>query len=151
MIQQPDIAVYSPDNKLQLIVEVKNKKEATPEWAAKMRRNLAVHSIVPYSSYFLLALPDHFYLWKNTKIDIDERLPDYTANSKLILEPYLKNFNDIDAMNEYSLELIVNSWLNKMITANLTKETIKDQEAWVLDSGLYDSIKHGHIKTESKI
>ena len=71
MIQVPDIAVYSPNNELQLIVEVKNKIGATPEWAANMRRNLSIHSIVPYSPYFLLALPDYFYLWKDPSATLD--------------------------------------------------------------------------------
>jgi hypothetical protein len=152
MIQRPDIAVYSPDNKLQLVVEVKNKKGATAEWAANMRRNLFAHSVVPNSPYFLLALPDHFYLWKNPGSTIDIKPPDYTANSKPILEPYLnKSSHYLDTMSEYGLELIINSWLNKIVNANLTRETANPHEAWLLDSGLYNAIKHGYVKTEATV
>ena len=152
MIQRPDIAVYSPDSKLQLVVEVKNKKGATPEWAANMRRNLFAHSVVPYSPYFLLALPDNFYLWRNTISPIEMGPPDYEANSKPILEPYLHNSpNYLDTMSEYGLELIINSWLNKLVNANLTRETASPHEAWLFDSGLYDVIKHGYVKTEATV
>ena len=152
MIERPDISVYSPDNRLQLVVEVKRKKGATPEWAAKMRRNLFIHSVVPYSPYFLLALPDHFYLWKNTGSPIDMKSPDYIADSKPILEPYLNNSSYyLDTMSEYGLELIINSWLNKLVNANLTRETASPQEAWLFDSGLYDAIKRGYVKTEATV
>ena len=152
MIQRPDIAVYSPDNRLQLVVEVKSKLGATAAWAANMRRNLFAHSVVPYSPYFLLALPDYFYLWKNPISAIDIKPPDYEANSKRILEPYLHNSSHhLDTMSEYSFELIINSWLNKLVNANLTRETAGPHEAWLFDSGLYDAINHGYVKTEATV
>lgn len=152
MIQRPDISVYSEDNTLQLVVEVKNKKGATPEWAANMRKNLFAISLLPYSPYFLLALPDYFYLWKNSGSTVDVKLPDYKADSKSILESYLNNSShDLDTMSEYGLELIINSWLNKLINANITRETAKPQEAWLFDSGLYEAIKHGYVKTEATV
>lgn len=152
MIQRPDIAVYSPDNRLQLVVEVKNKKGATPEWAANMRRNLFVHSVVPYSPYFLLALPDHFYLWKNSIASADIRPPDYRANSKLVLKPYINSSSIyLDSISEYGLELMVYSWLNKLVNANLTRETARSDETWLFDSGLYDAIKYGRVKTEATV
>lgn len=152
MIQRPDIEVYSPDGKLQLVAEVKNKKGATAEWAANMRRNLFAHSVVPYSPYFLLALPDHFYLWKNPISAIDERLPDYGASSRPILEHHLHNSSHyLETMSEYGLELVINSWLNKLVNANLTRETASPDEAWLFDSGLYDAIKNGFVKTEATV
>ena len=66
-----DIAVFSRDYRITLVVEVKGQKHATDEWAAKLRRNLLAHDMIPPSQYFLLALPDHFYLWKeNAEIDL---------------------------------------------------------------------------------
>ena len=151
MIQRPDIAVYSPDSRLQLVVEVKNKKGATAEWAVSMRRNLFAHSVVPYSPYFLVALPDHFYLWKNPISAIDIRLPDYGASSKPILEHHLHNSFHLETMSEYGLEVVINSWLNRLVNANLTRETASPHEAWLFDSGLYDAIKNGYVKTEATV
>lgn len=152
MIQRPDIAVYSPDDKLQLVVEVKNRKKTSAEWAASMRSNLFAHSIVPNAPYFLLALPDYFYLWKNPDSTTDIKLPDYTVDSKPVLEPYLDSFpNYPDTMSEYSLELIINSWLNKVVNANLTRETAMAYEQWLFDSGLYNAIKHGYVRTAATV
>lgn len=151
MIQRPDITAYSSDGSLQLVVEINNKKGSNAEWAATMRRNLFVHSVVPYSPYFLLALPDYFYLWKNVDT-LDIKLPDYTVNAKPILEPYLNNSSqNLNTISEYGLELIINSWLNKLINTALTKETVKPYETWLLDSKLYNAIKHGYIKTTATI
>ena len=152
MIQVPDIAVYSPNNELQLIVEVKNKLGATPEWAANMRRNLLIHSVVPYSPYFLLALPDYFYLWKDPSATLETRAPDYTANSKLIWESYLGDSSQyLDTMSEYSLELMTKTWLYGLTNAELTRETAPPHEAWLFNSGLYDAIKHGYVNAEATV
>jgi len=40
------IVIYDPRGELALVVEVKNKPRATPDWAAQMRRNLAVHLVL---------------------------------------------------------------------------------------------------------
>ena len=152
MISHADIAVFSPDNKLQLVVEVKNKKGATDEWAANMRRNLFAHSVVPSSPYFLLALPDHFYLWNSPGSAIDTKPPDYVASSRPILEPYINSSSHYwDTMSEYGLQLIINSWLNKLVNANLSRETARPYETWLLDSGLYSAIKHGYVRTEATV
>jgi hypothetical protein len=152
MAEPSDIAVYSSDNKLQLVVEVKNKKGATPEWATKMRKNLLAHSLLPDSPYFLLALPDRFYLWKNTGLSVDTKSPDYMEDSKMVLESYLHNSSyRLDTMSEYGLVLIINAWLDKLVNANLDLETARPQESWLFDSGLYDAIKRGHVKTEAPV
>ena len=53
-----DLAVYDKDERLQLVVDVKNflhKHEADPEqWATRIRRNLVRHSAVPIYVYFCL-------------------------------------------------------------------------------------------------
>jgi hypothetical protein len=60
-----DIAVNSRDGGLLLIVEVKNRPRTSPDWAVKFRQNLLAHHAIPRATYFLLALPDQLYLWKD--------------------------------------------------------------------------------------
>ncbi len=115
-----------------------------------MRRNLFAHSVVPKSPYFLLALPDRFYLWKNTSPAVDIKPPDYTANSKPVLESYI-GASYLDTLSEYGLQMIIKSWLNKLVNANLTKETARPDEMWLFDSGLYNAIRHGYIKAEATV
>src|SRR5439155_15396219 len=88
-IRHVDIAVYSNDDTLQLVVEVKGKTAATPDWAAHMRRNLAAHLAIPSSPFFLLALPDHFYLWRNVSSPLAMVPPDYDIDPAPLLAPYV--------------------------------------------------------------
>ena len=55
-----DIVIYDPRGELALVVEVKNKPRATPDWAAQMRRNLAVHLGIPRSRFFTSDLTRSF-------------------------------------------------------------------------------------------
>ncbi len=80
-IKYVDIAVYSRDDKLQLVVEVKNRVKATASWAAHMRRNMVAHLDMPRSPFFLLALPDHFYLWRGLAAPLDIAPPDYASTA----------------------------------------------------------------------
>ena len=68
MNQTADIAVYSPDDRLKLVVEVKGYRNATDEWAAQMRRNLLEYNAVPVGEFFLLVLPEYFYLWRGKRL-----------------------------------------------------------------------------------
>ena len=151
MTRQADIAVFSPDDRLQLIVEVKNKKGASPLWAANMRGNLFAHSAIPNAPFFLLALPDHFYLWKNAS-PIGVTPPDYEIDPTPIFGTYTDTQElHQNGLSEYGLELIINSWLNSLLNTNLTRENAEPHETWLFDSGLYEAIKHGSVRAEATV
>lgn len=149
MSQQADFAIYSPDERLQLVVEVKNKSGATADWAAHMRRNLFAHSAVPNAPFFLLALPDRFYLWTHALALPEATPPDYEIDATPIVAGYTDNSKR--HLSEYSLELILNSWLNNLVNADLTKETAEPHETWLFASGLYEAIKDGSVKTAALV
>ena len=149
MLKLADILVYSADDNLQLVVEVKNKTEAGPDWAAQMRRNLFAHSILPQTPFFLLALPDRLYLWKDGASSTTAAPPDYEIDSLPFFAPYLMDTNlSLDDLSESSLELIVKSWLNDIINADLTEQSAASHEKWLFDSGLYRAIENGSVKSE---
>ena len=110
-IRRVDIAVYSPDRKLQLVVEIKNKLGASTEWATRMRHNLLVHSFIPHVPYFLLVLPDFFYLWTDTTSMNNLAKPDYKIEAAKILAPYLKPTRSLNNLSGYGLELLTISWM----------------------------------------
>jgi hypothetical protein len=141
-----DFVVYSPDDQVQLIVEVKNSKGTTDEWAAVMRRNLLAHAMIPPSRFFLLALPEYFYLWTP-----DQSVEPIPANYKVVSGEILKRFLDdakLEDLSEQSLEILVNSWLSEVIGSRLAKES-SPELSWIFDSGLYESIKDGSIRAET--
>jgi hypothetical protein len=150
MLKLADIAVYSPDNRLQLIAEVKGKRGATPEWAAQMRRNLLAHSAIPPARFFLLATPEHFYLWKDGLDSLDAKAPDSVMDARHIVDPYIKNTRiSREQISDSSLQLILTSWLSFLVNSKLTAESVPPSEKWLFDSGLYEAIRHGSIETEA--
>ena len=111
-----DVAVYSPEGNLQLVVEIKNRSGASAEWVIQMRRNLRVHAIIPPSPYFLLVLPDFFYLWTDAVSVPDLAPPAYQMKAAEVLAPYLdQSAQSLTDLSEYSLELLVTSWLEDLI------------------------------------
>lgn len=150
MIKVADIAVYSADGKLQLIVEVKNRGNPTTEWAATMRRNLYAHSVIPLSPFFLLALPERFYLWKQSNPPAGATLPDYEIDAVPILARYIDSSAiSVNNLSEYGLELVVTSWLNDLCNRDLTQELASRDELWLFDSGLIEAIRNGSVHTEA--
>lgn len=140
-----DFAVYSPDNRVQLLVEVKTKKAATDAWAAELRRNLLAHAMIPPSEFFLLAMPEYFYLWGPSASS--EAVPaDYKVFSKRVLERFLGDAR-LDNLSPEGLELLVNSWLSQIINAPVTQES-SPELWWLFDSGLFEKIKGGSIHAE---
>jgi hypothetical protein len=146
MSARPDIAAYSPEKKLVLVVEVKNRRSASPEWAAQMRRNLVAGSVVPSSQYFLLALPDVFYLWQTAPGRQPDALPDYSIDPAPLLAPYVDQTQvSIGDISEQGLELLTSAWLQDLMSADMSKERTNPALSWLFDSGLFDAIKNGSI------
>ncbi len=149
-MRHADVAVYSPDGKLQLVVEIKNRPGASTEWVTHMRRNLLVHAVIPPSPYFLLALPDFFYLWTDTLSVHELAPPAYQIKAAEVLAPYLdQTTQSLKDLSEYSLELLVTSWLEDVVEADLRRDMVGPHLQWLFDSGLYDAIAHGSITIEA--
>jgi hypothetical protein len=145
---ETDIVVRSPDNETQLLVEVKKKVPASSEWASRMRRNLYTHFALPPAKFFLLALPERFYLWRNSAAATVA--PDYEVDARQVLEPYARTLSlPLTELSGFSFELLVHSWLEDLIDSKDRKEVAASQP-WLVDSGLYDAIAHGSIKARQK-
>ncbi len=148
----PDVAdfvVQSPDDKVQLVVEAKTKPDASALWAAHMRRNLIAHAAVPSTPYFILALPDHFYMWKNAQ-SAGTVTPDYVIDTREVLRPYLESLkSSVRDLSEQSFELVVRTWLEDLVKADLGPGREGPQQKWLLDSGLYERVRDGTVKTRS--
>jgi hypothetical protein len=145
-----DFIVRSSDNKLQLVVEVKTKRGSDSNWAASWRRNLFAHAQIPSAPYFLLALPDRFYLWKDASIKVVP--PDYEVDAKQVLSPYLKELSvPLDELTEQSFELLIRNWLDD-VTADHRNSWSKTRATEQFQrSGLYEAIKDGLISTQMAV
>lgn len=132
-----DIAVYGKDRLLQLLVEVKSKHGTSSSWAAQMRRNMYAHGLLPETRFFLLALSDKFYLWKDIGTSTEAIEPSYEINPQSFLEPYYRKANvSASHITGASLELIVTSWLTQIITVPSVDLLSLDYKDWLIDSGV---------------
>ena len=144
-----DIAVYNVNGQLTLAVEVKNKLETSNDWAARMRRNVLAHGLVPKVRFFLLALPDRFYLWKDMEERIELVKPTYEIDPRPFLHPYYKKSGlSPDRLSGQSFELIVTSWLGELLRADLSADTLQHGQKWLLESGLLEAIAGGYVAAE---
>lgn len=138
-----DLSVDNRNGQLALVVEVKSKLNASPEWAARLRRNIFAHGTFPTAPYFLMVFPDQFYLWTDANVQLEQKQPDYAIDARSILQPYFEQAGvTADQISGKSLELIIASWLGKIIHSQSLKD-IDESEHWLIDSGLYAAMAGG--------
>lgn len=148
-----DFSVVDHNNQLVLVVEVKRKTNASPDWAAKFRRNLLAHGILPRAPYFLLAFPDLFYLWN----EVDSHLelnqlsqPTYSIDAQPILQPYFERAGvTADTISAQSLELVIASWLSEIMHTGQVPYGVDTSQHWIVDSGLQDALSGGRFEPEA--
>ncbi|WP_287455814.1 hypothetical protein [Leptolyngbya sp. UWPOB_LEPTO1] len=145
-----DLSVDNRSGQLTLVVEVKRKTNVSPEWAAKLRRNILAHGTFPKAPYFLMVFPDKFYLWSNSQAYQDQSEPTYTIDAFPILQPYFERAGVVaDQISGASLELIVASWLGEIIHSNQLPENIDASQQWLIESGLYAALVGGKLEHEA--
>lgn len=145
-----DMTVYDAHGQLALVIEVKNKSGTSSEWAAKMRRNILAHGLIPSAEFFLLALPDHFYLWKNVGMIPGEIPPTYDINPEPFLKPYYDRIGiSPEELSGISFELIVFSWLNELkLSDKIPSHLPRKLQDWLFESGFFEAIQDGQIEFE---
>ncbi|MFC1737956.1 hypothetical protein ACFL1G_02770 [Planctomycetota bacterium] len=147
-----DIVIYGQNGDLALVVETKNKKGASIEWAQNMVRNMFVHSMMPKAPFFLLALPDHFFLWKNMNLDPEQTEKPYDINPAPLLKPYYEKSGLVpETVSGESFALFVSSWLSEIIQLNEPTDIARRNKRWLINSGLFEAIKNGHLELEARL
>lgn len=132
------------------MVEVKRKTNVSPEWAAKLRRNILAHGTFPKAPYFLIVFPDKFYLWTDAEAHLDQSEPTYTIDARPILESYFKRAGVTpDQISGQSLELIISSWLGEIIHSEKLPENVASSQRWLIESGLYAALAGGNFEREA--
>lgn len=142
------ITVYDKEGRLQVVAEVKSRIGVTAEWAAQLRRNLTMQGLVPHAPFFLLALPDHFYLWRRASDRSAAIPPDYDADAAPLLAPYLDDDLRLSGrLSGAGLLLAVTSWLSDLVAIDVDGETLPAAETWLIESELYPAIKGGSVES----
>lgn len=137
-----DFTVEKPGEGIRLLVEAKNTTSPSPDWAARFLRNLFIHAQIPKTAYFLLALRDHLYLWRNPAPDASA--PDFEADTAAALRPYLARLSaSLDKLSETSFELLIEAWLTDLVAGRLPDAP---NRRWLEESGLAESVRDGSIR-----
>jgi hypothetical protein len=145
-----DLSIGNRNGKRILIVEVKSELNASPEWAARFRRNILAHCTFPKAPYFLMVFPDRFYLWTDADVQSEQSEPTYTVDAHPILQPYFERAGvTADQISSQSLELIIESWLWGIIHSEKSPESLDESQRWLVDSGLYDALAGGKFEYEA--
>ena len=141
-----DLSVDDRNGQRMLVVEVKTKRNTSPEWAARFRHNILAHGTFPQAPYLVMVFPDRFYLWTDANDQLEQE-PDYIIDARPILQPYFEQAGVSDEqISGQSLELIVASWLLKIIHASQPFEDADTSQQWLMESGLYDAITGGKFE-----
>ena len=147
MPPRSDIIAYSTDHRPVLVVECKGGKETSPGNAARLRRNLLAHELIPDAPYFLLAFSTVFFLWRD-KTPADQP-PDFSASARSVLREYLgKLAEDAAATRGESLQLALVSWLGDLASAIRQPDPGSEADQMLVKSGLYEKIRSGEVKSE---
>ncbi len=150
MAFQNDVVAYDAAGQLVLVVEVKTRRGTTGEWAAATRQLLLRDELVANAPYFLLALPDRFYLWVNHPKD-DLIAPDYSIDPLPFLNPYFGMSGIPGYLTGIDFEMIVKGWLATLTWATKSDDLPATSAAsgdWLIKSGLFDAMKQGQLTSE---
>ncbi|KPA18669.1 hypothetical protein MHK_001117 [Candidatus Magnetomorum sp. HK-1] len=148
-----DMIIYGPNGQINLLIQVKNKRGTSHDWAAKVRKNILSHKEIPETNLFLLALPDHFYLWKNSKKLPSGIYPTHDINPIPFLTPYYEKIGIApEKLSGESFELIISSWINEyQLTDTIPSDIPNETRNLLIDSGIFNAINNGRISSDTKI
>ena len=140
-----DLALYSRDGRLIALVEVKNLRGTSREWAAKFRRNLLEHGSLQGARFFILATVDHLYLWEGEQRSASPVPPTYEVDLEPLLAPYFERSGlSPQTIHGQTLELIVADWLNDLMRSQGGTADSKAED-WLVRSGLLASVRDGRL------
>lgn len=130
-----------------LVAECTGGRVTTSEDAALLRRNLLAHDLVPDAPYVLLAFPSHFFLWL-PKAQADQ-LPNFAVSAEPVLREYLgERTEKLGELCSGSLQLLLVCWLDDLACAMRQPDPKSEADQMMVDSGLYDQIRRGEVKSE---
>jgi len=126
-------------------VESRNIEAPSAEWAAKYLTNILEEGDVPECPYFLLALRNRLYLWRNPKLPVS--LPDFEGDTSDALEPHLVRLRrPLSDLSLNSFRMLIEGLLFEIVMGVLPEN---GDRKWLVDSGFADAIRNGYIRQKN--
>lgn len=147
MLLQTDFALFDRHRKLVALVEVKKKSGTTSAWAAEYRRNLLSHGRdLGTADFFVIATPDHLYVWQGAGSEPRIAEPTYVVDARPIFDRYFaKAGGSPDEIDAHTFEFVVGAWLSDLTLGRLDSET----QGWLQESHFLDSVRDGRLSYET--
>jgi hypothetical protein len=146
MTARADILVTDRSDRPVAAVEVKNQQQLSPEVAAILRRNLAVHGYLPSTPYYLMLTQDVGYLWTNADPTRLDTPPDYQLPLVNVIHRYLKSA-PMRRLSGEELVLVILQWLIEL-TLELQPAT-EEPELTLAAAGFLSAIRGGRVIAEA--
>lgn len=156
-----DVTVVDRKGKPVLAAEARSRFDVSDSWASGTFRNLYAHGSIPDVPYFLLALPDTFYLWRDPgkkaleafmegrrsalgEVDVP---PDYSEPAWEIIRPYLgRRDPHPQEVSSHAMRMVLDAFLVAVLnTQDLTRENAPNNLWWLFDSGLHEAMRGGSL------
>lgn len=138
-----DLVIEKGGNPI-VAVEARNVEAPSRQWAAQFLRDILAHGDVPRSAYFLLALRNRLYLWRDPTTAVS--LPDFEGQTSDALEPYLMRLHrPLDTVSQSGFEMLIQAWLGELVMGILPDS---GDRKWLVESGLADAVRDAFIRTK---
>jgi hypothetical protein len=140
-----DLAAYDREGRVVLLVEAKSRHGTSEHWAARLRRNMLSHGLLPWSKYFLIATPERMYLWKQEHPNPAEVPPEFTIDAATVLQPYFQKLHqEPSKIGPEAFELLVLTWLTDIARSGEEKHKQDPSSAWLAE--LTTSLRQARIE-----
>ena len=140
-----DFVAYDREGNVVLLAEVKSRHGTSESWAARLRRNMLAHGVLPWAKYFLIATPERMYLWKQDRPNSAEVPPEFTIDAAKVFQPYFQRLQqEPSKIGPEAFELLVLTWLTDIARSdehNLKRDT---SSAWLPE--LIGSLQQARIE-----
>ena len=142
-----DIIAYDDAGRVVLVAEVKSRVGTSEQWAARFRRNMLEHGVIPDAPFFLIATPERFYFWKQDRRDFTDQAPAFTLDAaKEFQDAFEKLDKTPQEVSGEALELLVASWLTDLARVGDAGVTSDPARRWLRESGLIGALGKSRIE-----
>jgi hypothetical protein len=140
-----DFIAYDREGRVLLLAEAKSRRGTSESWAARLRRNMLSHGMLPWAKYFLIATPEHMYLWRQERTGQHEAPPEFTIDAEKVFKPYFQRLHQGPSnIGPEAFELVVLTWLTDV--ARSGEQTLKQGPGSALPSELTGSLQKARIE-----
>jgi len=147
---QIDFIAYKPDGNVVLLAEAKSRRGTSDSWAAKLRRNMLAHGMLPRSQFFLIATPERIYGWRQEDLPPSEVPPQFLVDAKKALQPYFAKLKESpEDISPSAFELLILTWLTDIARSTEDQIELNPSLAPLIESGLLLSLHEAQIESNS--